>query len=116
MLALKTNEVYEHKARIIKAMAHPSRLMIIDALADGERCVCELREIVGSDISTVSKHLSVMRAAGIVSSRKDGLQVYYRLQVPCILGFFGCVDAVIREESNRRLLVSEAVGANVESR
>ncbi len=83
------------RAEIIKAMAHPSRLMIIDALADGEKCVCELQRVVGSDISTVSKHLSVMRNAGIVRDRKVGQQVFYSLRVPCILQFFGCVEAVL---------------------
>jgi len=88
-------EIYWQQARIIKALAHPSRLMMLDALAEGERCVCELREIVGADISTVSKHLAVMKEAGIVEDRKAGLQVFYRLRVPCILDFLGCVEEVI---------------------
>lgn len=67
--------IYEIRAKIIKAMAHPSRLMMIDALAKGEKCVCELRDLIGSDISTVSKHLSLMKEAGIVTDRKVGQQV-----------------------------------------
>lgn len=90
-------ETYLARTKIIKALAHPSRLLMIDALADGEKCVCELQRLVGSDISTVSKHLSLMKGAGIVADRKEGLQVYYRLRVPCILRFFDCVDAVIDE-------------------
>ena len=77
-------------------MGHPSRLMMLEALADGERCVCDLRDLVGSDISTVSKHLSLMKAAGLVLDRKDGLKVHYRLRVPCILDFMGCVEAVLQ--------------------
>lgn len=88
-------ELYQIRSQIIKALAHPSRLMMVDALAEGEKCVCELQAIVGSDMSTVSKHLAVLRNAGIVQDRKAGLQVYYRLRVPCILKFFGCVDAVM---------------------
>lgn len=76
-------------------MAHPSRLAMLEALVDGERCVCELRDIVGADISTVSKHLSVMKAAGLVADRKEGLKVHYRLRVPCVLDFMGCVEAVL---------------------
>jgi ArsR family transcriptional regulator len=87
---------YERRSKIIKALAHPSRLLIVDALAEGERCVCELQELVGSDISTVSKHLALMREAGLVADHKQGLKVFYRLQVPCILKFFGCIDAVER--------------------
>ena len=92
----KTN--YEWKARVVKALAHPSRLAMIDALANGEKCVCELQEIVGSDITTVSKHLSLMKKAGLVEDRKDGLWVYYRLKVPCILRFFDCIDAVMEND------------------
>jgi len=92
-------EVYKQKATIIKAMAHPSRLMMIDALAEGERCVCELQQLVGADLSTVSKHLSVMKSAGIVTDRKEGLKVFYRLRVPCVLRFFDCVEAVLQSNS-----------------
>lgn len=62
---------YQDKANVLKAMAHPSRLKIIDALSEGERCVCRCAT-VGADMSTVSKHLSVMRAAGIVDDLERG--------------------------------------------
>ena len=92
------HETYKHKAQIIKAMSHPSRLMVIDALAEGEKCVGDLQQIVGSDMSTVSKHLSVLRNAGLVDDRKVGLQVFYSLRVPCIMNFFGCVEAVMAQD------------------
>lgn len=88
-------EDYVQRARIIKALGHPSRLMMVDALAEGELCVCELQALVGSDMSTVSKHLALLKRAGIVQDRKQGLQVFYSLRVPCILQFFGCVQAVL---------------------
>jgi ArsR family transcriptional regulator len=75
-------------------MAHPSRLLILETLAEGERCVCDLQRLVGSDMSTVSKHLALMRQAGLVEDRRQGLQVFYRLRVPCLMRFFECVDAV----------------------
>jgi DNA-binding transcriptional ArsR family regulator len=98
-------ELYEQRARIIKALAHPTRLAIAEALGEGEVCVCELQGIAGSDMSTVSKHLAVMKAAGVVADRKEGLRVYYRLQCPCLLRFLECVDAVIRyhAETHTRL-------------
>ena len=68
---------------------------LLEALRDGERCVCELQEVVGSDMSTVSKHLSVMKAAGLLEDRKEGLKVHYRLRVPCVLEFLDCIDAVL---------------------
>ena len=85
------------KVRVLKAMAHPARLAMIESLAHGERCVCDLQRLVGSDMSTVSKHLALMKAAGVVADRKEGQWVYYRLRVPCILRFFDCLDAVLEE-------------------
>lgn len=93
-----TVEDYRRKAKVMKALGHPSRLMIVDELSRGERCVCDLTALVGHDMSTVSKHLSVLREAGIVVDDKRGLQVFYRLKVPCVLNFFKCVDAVLGEE------------------
>jgi len=85
----------ERRAKILKALAHPSRLMMVEALAKGEKCVCELQKLVGTDMSTVSKHLSVLRQAGLVASEKRGLQVFYTLLSPCVMGFFACVESVI---------------------
>jgi len=92
---MRRKDMYEQRAKVLKALSHPSRLRMVDALSTGEQCVCELQRIVGADMSTVSKHLSVMREAGLISSEKRGLQVFYRLRVPCILRFFECVDAVL---------------------
>ncbi|HNY28510.1 MAG TPA: metalloregulator ArsR/SmtB family transcription factor [Candidatus Sumerlaeota bacterium] len=90
----RTQKLFDERARIIKALAHPSRLFIVDQLAHGEQCVCKLTEGVGADISTVSKHLSLLKKAGIVVDRKEGLQVFYRLKTPCILRFFDCIESV----------------------
>lgn len=90
---------YEARARVIKALAHPTRLFIVEELARGERCVCELREMVGADLSTVSKHLALLKGAGILTDSKRGAQVFYRLRVPCVLNFFGCIEAVLRESA-----------------
>jgi DNA-binding transcriptional ArsR family regulator len=90
-----TERVRLERTRVLKAMAHPSRLLMLETLAEeGERCVCDLQRLVGSDLSTVSKHLSLMRSAGLVIDRRQGLQVFYRLTVPCVMSFFECVDAV----------------------
>ena len=86
----------EERARLLKALAHPSRLLMIEELAQGERCVCELTDLVGADISTVSKHLTVLRAAGVVDSDKRGLKVFYRLALPCVLDFFDCLETACR--------------------
>jgi len=87
----------EERARVMKALAHPSRLFIVDELSRGERCVRELTDMIGADVSTVSKHLALLKKAGVVLDEKRGQQVFYRLRVPCILNFFGCVEAVLDE-------------------
>jgi len=97
----KTQARYEARAAVIKAMAHPTRLFIIDELSRGEKCVCSLRDLIGADISTVSKHLSVLKDAGILEDEKRGQQVFYRLRMPCILNFFGCVEDVLVANARR---------------
>ncbi len=100
---------YEARAKIIKAMAHPTRLFIVDELAkSGERCVCELTEMVGVDMSTVSRHLAILKGAGIIEDKRRGAQVYYRLRVRCVLSFFECVESVMKcnVKDQRKLLVS----------
>jgi ArsR family transcriptional regulator len=85
---------YKKQARIIKALAHPTRLFIVDELSRGERCVCELTDLIGVEMPTVSRHLSLLKSVGILEDEKRGPQVFYRLQAPCVLNFFKCVRAV----------------------
>ncbi|MHB8970310.1 MAG: ArsR/SmtB family transcription factor [Pirellulaceae bacterium] len=93
----KTQARFDARAKVVKALAHPTRLFIVDELSRrGERCVCELTEMVGADISTVSKHLSLLKAAGIVADEKRGNMVYYRLGIPCVSQFFDCIEAVLQ--------------------
>ena len=93
----------EARAKVLKAMAHPSRLFIIEALADDESCVCDLTAQIWADVSTVSKHLSILKQAGLVQDEKRGNQVFYRLRVPCILRFLGCVESVLSEQARSQL-------------
>lgn len=99
----KTQALFEARAKVIKAMGHPTRLFMVDQLSKGERCVCELTEMVGADTSTVSKHLSILKNAGIVSMEKRGAQVFYQLRVPCILSFFGCVEGVLKSTARDQM-------------
>ena len=100
---VKTRARFEARAKIIKAMAHPTRLFIIDELSRGERCVCELTDMVGVDVSTISKHLTGMKNAGILKDEKRGSQVFYTLRVACILDFFSCVEAVLKTSAEDQL-------------
>ena len=89
---------YEMRAQVLKAMAHPARLVMVEALAEGEKCVCELQKLVGLAMPTVSRHLSQMKNAGIVACRREGNQIYYRLLVPCVMNVFDCLDEVLADE------------------
>lgn len=82
----------ETRAKIFKALGHPSRLKIVESLFNGERCVCELQALVGSDISTVSKHLNILKEAGILADERRGTNIYYSLRMKCVANFLHCVD------------------------
>jgi ArsR family transcriptional regulator len=99
-MAEKTKKiVYEKQAEILKALAHPVRIAILDFLKDGEQCVCHIAEYVASERSNVSKHLSVMVNCGILESRKEGLNIYYNLKAKCILGFFDCITNCLKQQA-----------------
>jgi DNA-binding transcriptional ArsR family regulator len=89
------------RARILKALAHPYRVMIVDHLAQGDCCVCEINELFDLDQSGVSRHLAVLKQAGIVSEYRVGVKVYHKLQTPCILKAFDCAIQVIQEHEQR---------------
>ena len=103
----KTQARFDARAKIIKAMAHPTRLFIVDELSRGERCVCELTEMVGADTSTVSKHLSILKNAGIVRDEKRGAQVFYTLRLTCALNFLGCVESVLKANAIDQMQLME---------
>jgi ArsR family transcriptional regulator, arsenate/arsenite/antimonite-responsive transcriptional repressor len=98
-MANRINTKHEAWAKVIKAMAHPSRLFIIEELQKGERCVGDLTKMIGADASTVSKHLSVLKNAGLVIDQKRANSIYYTLRCPCIMDFIGCVEDVLSENA-----------------
>jgi DNA-binding transcriptional ArsR family regulator len=98
MLNAEKQLLFEKQAEIAKAIAHPLRIAVVDFLKDGEQCVCDIAEYVGSERSNVSRHLSVMVNAGILEYRKEGLKVIYKLKTPCILDFFSCTTACLRQQ------------------
>ncbi len=89
--------LYEMKAEIIQAAAHPIRLAVIEYLGQGEQCVCDIVEHVDAQRSNVSRHLALMLKAGVLECRKDGLKVIYRIKTLCILNFLSCVEQALRE-------------------
>lgn len=88
---------YREKAEVFKALAHPTRLFIIHAVNTEKRSVKELTELVGIDISTMSKHLDILKKHKIIEGEKDKNFIYYRLAIPCVLDFMSCAVKVINK-------------------
>ena len=109
MLTKKKQLLYQKQSEIIKAIAHPLRIAIIDFLQAGPQCVCDIASHVRSERSNVSRHLSVMVSAGILDSRKDGLKVIYSLKTPCILSFFSCVTKCLQQQAKEQQSLLKAV-------
>ncbi|ACB77337.1 ArsR/SmtB family transcription factor [Opitutus terrae] len=100
MATHNTKQRKQHAA-VFKALGHPARLRIAEELLAGERCVCELVDISEGGWSTVSRHLSVLKTAGVVEDEKRGLQVYYRLALPCVGTFLDCLRSGSSETAVR---------------
>jgi ArsR family transcriptional regulator len=94
---VKVRERYKQQARIMKALANETRLMIVDRLSEGECQVGELVRLIGVDQSTVSKHLAILRGVGVVDDDRRGNTVFYRLMTPCVVNFFSCASKVLKE-------------------
>jgi ArsR family transcriptional regulator len=94
---------FEAQAQIMKALSHPTRLLIVHELANGEKCVCELTDIAGVDTSTISKHLAIMKNAGIVECDKRGTSIYYSLKMRCVMNFFVCVNEVLKKKAREQM-------------
>ena len=97
---------YEMRAKVLKALAHPARLKLVDVLAEhDEVCVCDLTEVIGMDMSTVSRHLTQLKNAGIVESDKRGQMVFYSLRVKCLKSLFRCIESVVKCHVDQQLKV-----------
>jgi len=93
---MKTKINYENRVKIIKAMAHTTRLLIIDELTKNKLCVSELHELIGGDMSTVSKHLSILKNARLIIDNKQGNQIFYKIDASCVTKIIDCADNIIR--------------------
>lgn len=101
--------VYEKQAEILKALAHPVRVAILDFLKDGEQCVCDIAKRVGSERSNVSRHLAVMVSSGVLEYRKEGLKVIYSLKARCIMDFFDCITGCLRQQADENAKLLRAI-------
>ena len=117
MMTNQERNLAEARARVIKALGHPSRIFMVARLSRGDASVGELVEEIGADVSTVSKHLTIMRQAGLLSDRKEGNRVLYTLRCPCIMQFIHCIDDVVLQEAERGIacLAPQALATTEES-
>jgi DNA-binding transcriptional ArsR family regulator len=89
---------YSEKVEIFKALAHPTRLFIIHTIKDEKKSVKELTELVGIDISTMSKHLNILKKHKIIEGEKVKNFIFYSLAIPCVLDFMSCAIRVINKK------------------
>jgi len=94
---------YVNPAAVFKALAHPARLFMVEQIAEGEKCVCELVGMLGLDTSTVSKHLTVLRNAGVLADEKRGNMVFFKVRMECVTGFFSCVRKALETQAREQL-------------
>lgn len=92
----KISDVYKVQADIIKAFSHPARIFMVKKLAEKDICVCHLAKKTGSAVSTVSKHLNILKTAGIVVTKKHKNNIYYSLKCRCVLDFLDCAGKVLK--------------------
>ena len=102
-MEVSKTQKFEARARILKALGNPARLLILDELSGGEKCVAELTEAVGLDMSTISKHLTVLKSVGLIRGERRSTQVFYSLLAPCVLGFFNCVETVMEAQVQHQI-------------
>ena len=98
-------EELEARAKVMKALASPVRVKIVDELSRGERCICELQPLFPMNKSTLSRHVAELKNVGIVGERREGVRSYLRLLTPCVLSMFDCAMGVIRAEAKRQAAV-----------
>lgn len=103
------NDTTNIRAEILKAMAQPTRLKIIDFLRDGEQCVCKIFPAVGSEQSNTSRHLNMMLASGILSRRKDGLKIFYTIKHPEVLEIVDLASRIMAREITGRTKLLKAI-------
>ena len=95
--------LYDRQAEVLKALAHPLRIAILDYLKDGEQCVCDIAKHISSERSNVSRHLSLLVSCGVLEYRKDGLNVIYSLKARCILDFLECATTCLKQQANENV-------------
>lgn len=92
--SLPATHLLKRQAEVFKALGHPGRMAIVHTLGNGAVCACDLAEVAGCTPPTASRHLAVLRQAGLIEDERRGQQVFYHLTCPCVLTFAECLNRV----------------------
>jgi ArsR family transcriptional regulator len=101
------DKITQKKSDFLKALAHPTRLNILQSLREGERCVCEIIELVDAEQSNTSQHLSILKKKNILTSRKEGLKVIYRIKDDKIFLLLNLLEQLIASQMEESMDILE---------
>ncbi len=91
-------KVLELKAEILKALAQPTRMKILECLRDGEKCICEIVPAINGEQSNISRHISLMQKSHLVTTRKDGVKVMVKVRDPKIFEILDSVSLLLKKQ------------------
>jgi DNA-binding transcriptional ArsR family regulator len=98
MEEIMEERVLELKAEILKTLAQPTRLKILDLLRDGEKCICEIVPAINGEQSNISRHISLMQKSHLVSTRKDGVKVMVKVKDPKIFEILDSIGLLLKKQ------------------
>ena len=109
MEELMEERVLEMKAEVLKALAQPTRLKILELLRNGERCICEIVPAINGEQSNISRHISLMQKSHLVTTRKDGVKVMVKVRDPKIFAILDQVCAILRNQMQEQHRLLKAI-------
>lgn len=91
-------KVIEMKAEVLKALAQPTRIKILECLRSGEKCICEIVPVINGEQSNISRHISLMQKSHLVTTRKDGVRVMVNVKDPKVFEILDKVSAILKTQ------------------
>lgn len=92
-----TKNLFSNEAELLNALSHPARLEILELLRDGESCVCHIQAMLDQRQAYISQQLNILRQAGLITSRKEGLRVYYKISDPDLFELLDQVKKILQK-------------------
>lgn len=112
MILENNHHLAARKAEIFKALAHPLRVLIFESLQSGEKSVTELTRSLSEKEPVISKHISIMKRAGILKTRKEGTKVYYSIKFECLKGIFPCINTALIQMADNEMKIKSLLTKN----